>query len=298
MYHVPVLLNETLDGLNIKPDGVYVDVTFGGGGHSRAILERLGKGGRLFGFDQDEDAMKNAFDDSRFTFVRSNFRYLTNFLRYHGIQQVDGILADLGVSSHHFDDETRGFSFRFEGDLDMRMNKKASLTAASILNNYTEAQLADVFFYYGELQQARRIAKAIVAARSNEPIETITHFLDLVKIFFPREREKKDLAKLFQALRIEVNREMDVLKNLLDQSVEVLAPEGRLAVLTYHSLEDRLVKNFIKAGNFEGQQEKDFYGRVVAPLKAINTKVIIASEKEVLENSRARSAKLRVAEKI
>ncbi len=298
MYHVPVLLNETLDGLNIKPDGVYVDVTFGGGGHSRAILERLGKGGRLFGFDQDEDAMKNAFDDSRFTFVRSNFRYLTNFLRYHGIQQVDGILADLGVSSHHFDDETRGFSFRFEGDLDMRMNKKASLTAASILNNYTEAQLADVFFYYGELQQARRIAKAIVAARSNEPSETITHFLDLVKIFFPREREKKDLAKLFQALRIEVNREMDVLKNLLDQSVEVLAPEGRLAVLTYHSLEDRLVKNFIKAGNFEGQQEKDFYGRVVAPLKAINTKVIIASEKEVLENSRARSAKLRLAEKI
>lgn len=298
MYHVPVLLNETLDGLNIKPDGVYVDVTFGGGGHSWAILERLGKGGRLFGFDQDEDAMKNAFDDSRFTFVRSNFRYLTNFLRYHGIQQVDGILADLGVSSHHFDDETRGFSFRFEGDLDMRMNKKASLTAASILNNYTEAQLADVFFYYGELQQARRIAKAIVTARSNEPIETITQFLDLVKMFFPREREKKDLAKLFQALRIEVNREMDVLKNLLDQSVEVLAPEGRLAVLTYHSLEDRLVKNFIKAGNFEGQQEKDFYGRVVAPLKAINTKVIIASEKEVLENSRARSAKLRLAEKI
>lgn len=298
MYHVPVLLNETLDGLNIKPDGVYVDVTFGGGGHSRAILERLGKGGRLFGFDQDEDAMKNAFDDCRFTFVRSNFRYLTNFLRYHGIQQVDGILADLGVSSHHFDDETRGFSFRFEGDLDMRMNKKASLTAASILNNYTEAQLADIFFYYGELQQARRIAKAIVAARSNEPIETITQFLDLVKVFFPREREKKDLAKLFQALRIEVNREMDVLKNLLDQSVAMLAPEGRLAVLTYHSLEDRLVKNFIKAGNFEGQQEKDFYGRVVAPLKAINTKVIIASEKEVLENSRARSAKLRVAEKI
>lgn len=298
MYHVPVLLNETLDGLNIKPDGVYVDVTFGGGGHSRAILERLGKGGRLFGFDQDEDTMKNAFDDSRFTFVRSNFRYLTNFLRYHGIQQVDGILADLGVSSHHFDDEMRGFSFRFEGDLDMRMNKKASLTAASILNNYTEAQLADVFFYYGELQQARRIAKAIVTARSNEPIETITQFLDLVKMFFPREREKKDLAKLFQALRIEVNREMDVLKNLLNQSVEVLAPEGRLAVLTYHSLEDRLVKNFIKAGNFEGQQEKDFYGRVVAPLKAINTKVIIASEKEVLENSRARSAKLRLAEKI
>ena len=297
MYHVPVLLNETLDGLNIKPNGVYVDVTFGGGGHSRAILERLGKGGRLFGFDQDEDAMKNALDDKRFTFVRSNFRYLTNFLRYHGIEQVDGILADLGVSSHHFDDETRGFSFRFEGDLDMRMNKRASQTAASVLNTYSEAQLADIFFYYGELQQARRIAKAIVLARSAASIETITQFLDIVKVFFPREREKKDMAKLFQALRIEVNREMDVLKSLLEQSVQVLAPEGRLAVLTYHSLEDRLVKNYVKAGNFEGRQEKDFYGQVVAPLKAINNKVIVASDTEVNENPRARSAKLRIAEK-
>ena len=297
MYHVPVLLNETLDGLNIKPNGVYVDVTFGGGGHSRAILERLGKGGRLFGFDQDEDAMKNALDDKRFTFVRSNFRYLTNFLRYHGIEQVDGILADLGVSSHHFDDETRGFSFRFEGDLDMRMNKRASQTAASVLNTYSEVQLADIFFYYGELQQARRIAKAIVVARSVASIETITQFLDIVKVFFPREREKKDMAKLFQALRIEVNREMDVLKSLLEQSVQVLAPEGRLAVLTYHSLEDRLVKNYVKAGNFEGRQEKDFYGQVVAPLKAINNKVIVASDAEVNENPRARSAKLRIAEK-
>jgi len=297
MYHVPVLLNETLDGLNIKPNGVYVDVTFGGGGHSRAILERLGKGGRLFGFDQDEDAMKNALDDKRFTFVRSNFRYLTNFLRYHGIEQVDGILADLGVSSHHFDDETRGFSFRFEGDLDMRMNKRASQTAASVLNTYSEAQLADIFFYYGELQQARRIAKAIVVARSEASIETITQFLDIVKVFFPREREKKDMAKLFQALRIEVNREMDVLKSLLEQSVQVLAPEGRLAVLTYHSLEDRLVKNYVKAGNFEGRQEKDFYGQVVAPFRAINNKVIVASDAEVNENPRARSAKLRIAEK-
>ena len=297
MYHVPVLLNETLEGLNIKPNGVYVDVTFGGGGHSRAILERLGKGGRLFGFDQDEDAMKNALDDKRFTFVRSNFRYLTNFLRYHGIEQVDGILADLGVSSHHFDDETRGFSFRFEGDLDMRMNKRASQTAASVLNTYSEVQLADIFFYYGELQQARRIAKAIVLARSAASIETITQFLDIVKVFFPREREKKDMAKLFQALRIEVNREMDVLKSLLEQSVQVLAPEGRLAVLTYHSLEDRLVKNYVKAGNFEGRQEKDFYGQVVAPLKAINNKVIVASDAEVNENPRARSAKLRIAEK-
>ena len=297
MYHVPVLLNETLDGLNIKPNGVYVDVTFGGGGHSRAILERLGKDGRLFGFDQDEDAMKNALDDKRFTFVRSNFRFLTNFLRYHGIEQVDGILADLGVSSHHFDDETRGFSFRFEGDLDMRMNKRASQTAASVLNTYSEVQLADIFFYYGELQQARRIAKAIVVARSVASIETITQFLDIVKVFFPREREKKDMAKLFQALRIEVNREMDVLKSLLEQSVQVLAPEGRLAVLTYHSLEDRLVKNYVKAGNFEGRQEKDFYGQVVAPLKAINNKVIVASDAEVNENPRARSAKLRIAEK-
>ena len=297
MYHVPVLLNETLEGLNIKPNGVYVDVTFGGGGHSRAILERLGKGGRLFGFDQDEDAMKNALNDKRFTFVRSNFRYLTNFLRYHGIEQVDGILADLGVSSHHFDDETRGFSFRFEGDLDMRMNKRASQTAASVLNTYSEAQLADIFFYYGELQQARRIAKAIVLARSAASIETITQFLDIVKVFFPREREKKDMAKLFQALRIEVNREMDVLKSLLEQSVQVLAPEGRLAVLTYHSLEDRLVKNYVKAGNFEGRQEKDFYGQVVAPFRAINNKVIVASDTEVNENPRARSAKLRIAEK-
>lgn len=297
MYHVPVLLNETLDGLNIKPNGVYVDVTFGGGGHSRAILECLGKGGRLFGFDQDEDAMKNALDDKRFTFVRSNFRYLTNFLRYHGIEQVDGILADLGVSSHHFDDETRGFSFRFEGDLDMRMNKRASQTAASVLNTYSEAQLADIFFYYGELQQARRIAKAIVVARSAASIETITQFLDIVKVFFPREREKKDVAKLFQALRIEVNREMDVLKSLLEQSVQVLAPQGRLAVLTYHSLEDRLVKNYVKAGNFEGRQEKDFYGQVVAPFRAINNKVIVASDAEVNENPRARSAKLRIAEK-
>jgi len=298
MYHVPVLLNETLDGLNIKPNGVYVDVTFGGGGHSRAILERLGKDGRLLGFDQDEDAMKNAFDDKRFTFVRSNFRYLTNFLRYYGVEHVDGIIADLGVSSHHFDDETRGFSFRFDGDLDMRMNKSASQTAASVLNTYSEAQLADIFFYYGELQQARRIAKAIVVARATASIETIAQFLEIVKFFFPREREKKDMAKLFQALRIEVNHEMDVLKSLLEQSVQVLAPEGRLAILTYHSLEDRLVKNFIKAGNFEGRQEKDFYGQVIAPLKAINNKVIIASEQEVMENSRARSAKLRVAEKL
>ncbi len=298
MYHVPVLLNETLDGLNVKPSGVYVDVTFGGGGHSRAILERLGKNGRLFGFDQDEDAMKNALADKRFTFVHSNFRYLSNFLRYHGVEQVDGILADLGVSSHHFDDDTRGFSFRFEGDLDMRMNKRASQTAASVLNTYSEEQLADIFFYYGELKQARRIAKAVVLARAVTLFETISQFLDVVKSFFSREREKKDMAKLFQALRIEVNREMDVLKSLLEQSVRVLAPQGRLVVLTYHSLEDRLVKNYIKAGNFEGEPDKDFYGQVKVPLKAVNNKVIVPSDAEVDTNPRARSAKLRIAEKL
>lgn len=297
MYHVPVLLSESLEGLNIKPDGVYVDVTFGGGGHSRAILDRLGVNGHLYAFDQDEDAMQNVVHDNRFTFVRSNFKYLTNFLRYYGVEKVDGILADLGVSSHHFDDETRGFSFRFDGDLDMRMNKRALQTAASVLNTYSEEQLADVFYYYGELKQARRIAKVIVATRVSTPIETIAQFLDIVKVFFPREREKKDMAKLFQALRIEVNREMDVLKSLLQQAANVLNSEGRLVVLTYHSLEDRLVKNYIRTGNFEGNQEKDFYGKVIAPLKAINNKVIIATGDEVIENQRARSAKLRIAEK-
>lgn len=298
MYHTPVMLNETLEGLRIKPDGVYVDVTFGGGGHSRAILERLGEGGRLLGFDQDLDAAQNALDDARFTFVRSNFRYLSNFLRYHNIEKVDGILADLGVSSHHLDDETRGFSFRFDGDLDMRMNRRSALTAAAVLNSYDEARLSDIFFNYGELRQARRMAKAVVAARAVAPIEVAAQLIDVVRPFFPREREKKEMAKLFQALRIEVNDEMGALRELLRQSAQVLNVGGRLAVLTYHSLEDRLVKNFIRTGNVDGRQEKDFYGRALSPFAAVNNRVLVASDDEVAANPRARSAKLRVAERI
>lgn len=298
MYHVPVMLNETLDGLCIKPDGVYVDVTFGGGGHSRAILERLGANGRLLGFDQDLDAAKNAIDDARFTFVRSNFRYLSNFLRYHRIEKVDGILADLGVSSHHFDDESRGFSFRFDGDLDMRMNRRSALTAAAVLNDYDEGRLSDIFFNYGELRQARRIAKAVVAARASAPIETVARLMEVTKPFFLREREKKELAKLFQALRIEVNDEMAALRELLCQAADSLAVSGRLAVLTYHSLEDRMVKNFIRTGNVDGRQQKDFYGNVLSPFVAINNRVLVASDDEVAVNPRARSAKLRVAERV
>lgn len=295
-YHIPALLNETIEGLNIKPDGIYVDVTFGGGGHSREILSRLGKNGKLLGFDQDEDAVKNILDDKRFIFVKSNFRYMTNFLRYHNIEKVDGILADLGVSSHHFDEAERGFSFRFDGALDMRMNTKSPLTAAVLLNTYSEEKLADVFYLYGELHNSRKIARTIVNARSNAAFDRIFPFIEVLKPFFGREKEKKDMARVFQALRIEVNKEMDNLKSLLNQSLEVLNPNGRLVVLTYHSLEDRLVKNFIRSGNFEGQLEKDFYGNVLAPLKAINNKVIIADEAEIGRNPRARSAKLRIAE--
>ncbi len=298
MYHIPVMLNEVLEGLNIRPDGVYVDVTFGGGGHSRAILERLGEQGRLLGFDQDLDAAKNAFDDARFTFVRSNFRYLSNFLRYHGIEKVDGILADLGVSSHHLDDAERGFSFRFEGELDMRMNSRASLTAAAVLATYDEERLADIFFNYGELRQARRIARAIVQARTAAPITTAAQLMEVVKPFFMREREKKELAKLFQALRIEVNDEMGALRSLLTQSAQWLGDGGRLVVLTYHSLEDRLVKNYMRTGNVDGRQEKDFYGNVMSPFASINNKVVVASEAEVAENPRARSAKLRIAQRV
>jgi 16S rRNA (cytosine1402-N4)-methyltransferase len=294
-YHIPALLNETIDGLNIKPDGVYVDVTFGGGGHSKEILARLGKKGKLLGFDQDQDAVKNALDDERFIFVRSNFRYLKNFLRYHNIEKVDGILGDLGVSSHHFDEADRGFSFRFDGDLDMRMNTKSPLTAAVVLNTYTEEDLANVFYLYGELHNSRKIARTIVNARAIKPIEQIFPFIEILKPYFGREKEKKDMARVFQALRIEVNKEMDVLKALLEQSLELLKPEGRIAILTYHSLEDRLVKNFFRSGNFEGKLEKDFYGNILAPLKAVNNKVIIADEAETARNPRARSAKLRVA---
>ena len=296
-YHIPALLAETIEGLNIKPDGVYVDVTFGGGGHSREILKHLGAKGRLFGFDQDEDALQNMIDDKRFTFVRSNFRYLTNFLKYHGVEKVDGILADLGVSFHHFDEAERGFSFRFEGKLDMRMNTRSSFTAARVVNEYSEEQLADVFYLYGEMHNSSRIASAIAKARSTRRIVSIEQFLEVLKPFFPREREKKEMAKVFQALRIEVNKEMKVLQELLSQSVETLNENGRLVVLTYHSLEDRLVKNFIRSGNYEGKQVKDFYGNIIAPLNAVNNKVITASEEETARNPRARSAKLRIAEK-
>ena len=296
IYHTPALLSETIEGLNIKPDGVYVDVTFGGGGHSREILSHLGENGKLLGFDQDQDAIKNALNDPRFIFVRSNFKYMKNFLRYHNIEKVDGILADLGVSSHHFDEADRGFSFRFDGALDMRMNTKSPLTAAVLLNTYTEEQLADVFYLYGELHNSRKIAKTIVNARTVTPFKNIFPFIEVLKPFFGREKEKKDMARVFQALRIEVNKEMEVLKSLLEQSLEVLNPEGRVVVLTYHSLEDRLVKNFFRSGNFEGTLEKDFFGNILSPLKAINNKVIIADAAEIERNPRARSAKLRIAE--
>ena len=296
-YHIPALLNKTIEGLNIDPDGVYVDVTFGGGGHSSEILSHLSSKGKLLGFDQDEDAIKNALDDPRFIFVRSNFKYLKNFLRYHNIERVDGILADLGVSSHHFDEAERGFSFRFDGALDMRMNTKSPLTAAVILNTYGEEELANVFYLYGELHNSRKIAKTIVAARSKALFDKIFPFIEVLKPFFGREKEKKDMARVFQALRIEVNKEMEVLRSLLEQSFDVLKPEGRLVVLTYHSLEDRLVKNYFRSGNFEGKLEKDFFGNILSPLKAINNKVIIATDEEVVRNPRARSAKLRIAEK-
>ena len=295
-YHIPVLLEESIDGMNLRPKGVYVDVTFGGGGHSKGILHRGDSSIRLFSFDQDEDAERNIVDDDRFTFVRSNFRYLYNFLRYHGIEQVDGILADLGVSSHHFDDSERGFSFRFDGNLDMRMNKRSGKTAADIVNTYEEERLADIFYLYGELKNSRKLASTIVKARNRKAIVTIGDFLEIVKPLFGREREKKELAKVFQALRIEVNQEMEALKEMLLSAIEVLKPGGRLVVITYHSLEDRMVKNIMKTGNIEGKTIQDFYGNPQTPFKLIN-KVIIASDEEVKRNPRSRSAKLRIAEK-
>ena len=296
-YHVPVLLQESVDGLDIKPDGIYVDVTFGGGGHSREILNRLGKMGHLYSFDQDEDAEKNILNDNRFTFVRSNFRYLRNWMRYYGVDQIDGLLADLGVSSHHFDDETRGFSFRFDAPLDMRMNKRSGMTAAEILNNYDENQLADIFYIYGELKNARKIATAIIKARSVKAIETTADLLQATESLFQREREKKETAKLFQALRIEVNHEMDALKEMLSGAQAVLREGGRLSVITYHSLEDRIVKNIMKAGNAEGKVSQDFFGRIEAPFRQISNKVIIPDEEEQLRNPRSRSANLRIAER-
>ena len=297
-YHVPVMLHESLEGLDIQPSGVYVDVTFGGGGHSREILNRLNDEGELYGFDQDADAEKNIPADSRFVFVRSNFRYLYNFMRYHGVAgEVDGLLADLGVSSHHFDDSERGFSFRFDGDLDMRMNKRAGLTAADIVNTYEEERLANIFYLYGELKNSRKLASVLIKARADKPIVTIGDFLEIIKPLFGREREKKELAKVFQALRIEVNQEMEALKEMLYAATEALKPGGRLVVITYHSLEDRMVKNIMKAGNVEGKMEQDFFGNIQTPFKLINNKVIVAGNEEVKQNPRSRSAKLRIAEK-
>ncbi len=296
-YHVPVLLNESIDGLNIKPGGIYVDVTFGGGGHSREILARINGNGHLYSFDQDADAERNVVPNKDFTFVCSNFRYLKNWMRYYGVDGIDGLLADLGVSSHHFDDETRGFSFRYEAPLDMRMNKRAGKTAADIVNDYEESQLADIFYLYGELKNSRRIASALVKARNEKRIESTTDFIKAVEPLFKREREKKDMAKLFQALRIEVNHEMDALKEMLKAATELLKPGGRLSVITYHSLEDRIVKNVMKSGNSEGKISQDFFGRVETPFKLINNKVIIPSKEEQERNPRSRSAKLRIAEK-
>lgn len=298
-YHVPVMLHESLEGLQIKSSGTYVDVTFGGGGHSKEILRNLGTDGTLYGFDQDADAEQNIPDDPRFVFVRSNFRYLYNFMRYHGVVgEVDGLLADLGVSSHHFDDQERGFSFRFEGALDMRMNTRGGQTAADILNNYSEEQLSDVFYLYGELKAARKLAAVIVKARQTQAIETIPDLLEILKPFVGKDKEKKFLAQAFQALRIEVNDEMRALKEMLQQTTRVLKPGGRLVVITYHSLEDRLVKNFLKTGNFEGKAEQDFFGNRSVAFRLINNKVMVPSDEEIERNPRSRSAKLRIAERL
>ena len=305
-YHVPVLLKESVDGLDIQPAGIYVDVTFGGGGHSQEILSRLGKKGHLYSFDQDADAEKNILADDRFTFVRSNFRYISQWMRYYQVEKIDGLLGDLGVSSHHFDDETRGFSFRFDAPLDMRMNKRAGQTAADILNNYTEEQLADVLYLYGELKNARRLAKAIVNYRSSQRIETTGELLTALGIDAKQENSqlsivnsqlKKNMARFYQALRIEVNHEMDALRDMLKGATELLNEGGRLSIITYHSLEDRIVKNVMKAGNAEGKIEQDFYGRISSPYRVVG-KMITPCQEEQERNPRSRSAKLRIAEKI
>ena len=293
VYHIPALLDEVLAGLAIKSDGTYVDVTFGGGGHSRGIMQHLGPKGHLIGFDQDMDAWENRLDDARFTFAHGNFAYLKNFLRYYGVPRVDGILADLGVSFHHFDAVERGFTFRADAPLDMRMNRNASFTAQGLLNTYGEEQLAQVLYLYGELRQSRRLAAAIIKAR---PLSTTGELVAAVKPLLKPSQEKKELSMVFQALRIEVNGELDALRKLLNQSIEVLNPGGRLAIITYHSLEDRLVKNFMRTGNVEGRQEKDFFGRVNTPWRVLTGKVITPSEEEVQRNPRSRSAKLRIAE--
>ncbi|MCQ2192730.1 MAG: 16S rRNA (cytosine(1402)-N(4))-methyltransferase RsmH [Paludibacteraceae bacterium] len=295
-YHIPALLYPCMEGLDIKPNGTYVDVTFGGGGHSKEILRRLGPDGHLVSFDQDADAQRNLVDDKRFTFVCSNFKYLQNFLEYHNIDKVDGILADLGVSSHHFDEQSRGFSFRFDADLDMRMNTKARQKASDIINNYDEDQLADVLYFYGEIKNARKLASVIAKKRAVSPINTTGDLLHLLEPFFGQDRQKKEITKVFQALRIEVNHEMDALKRMLEQTTSVLKPGGRLVVLTYHSLEDRMVKNFMKSGNCEGKVEQDFFGNRNTPFKLVNNKVIVPDEQEIADNPRSRSAKLRAAE--
>lgn len=321
-YHIPALLHETIEGLQIREDGIYADVTFGGGGHSRAILAKLGEKGRLLSFDQDMDAYQNRIEDERWQFVHSNFRYLKHFVRYYkdcvtpafipshkddgrekaadedDIAVMDGILADLGVSFHHFDAAERGFSFRFEGPLDMRMNRTATKTAADIINGYSEEDIANIFYLYGELRNSRQIAKVIVRQREKSPIGTTEQLAELLSPLCGRDREKKDLARVFQALRMEVNDEISVLSEMLCAAKEVLKPGGRMAVLTYHSLEDRLVKNFFRSGNLQGVIEKDFYGNTVSPFRLVNNKVITASAEEVERNPRARSAKLRIAEKI
>jgi 16S rRNA (cytosine1402-N4)-methyltransferase len=296
-YHIPVLMKDSVDGLNIGSAGIYVDVTFGGGGHSREILSRLDADGHLYSFDQDADAEKNIINDNRLTFVRSNFMYLKNWMRYYGVDHIDGLLADLGVSSHHFDDESRGFSFRFDAPLDMRMNKRDGTTAADVVNTYDEERLADIFYLYGELKNSRKIAAALVKARAAHKIETTQDFIGAVESLFRREREKKDMAKLFQALRIEVNNEMTALKEMLRSATELLRPGGRLSVITYHSLEDRIVKNVMKTGNPEGKMKQDFFGRIETPFTLINNKVITPDDEELANNPRSRSAKLRIAEK-
>ncbi len=295
-YHNPVLLKETVDGLNIKPDGIYVDVTFGGGGHSREIMSRLGPGGKLFAFDQDQDALANAIDDARFTLINENFRFIKRFLRFHNVKQVDGILGDLGVSSHQFDVAERGFSTRFDAELDMRMDQKGSVSAYNVVNEYDEADLRRVFFDYGELKNAGALANTIVTARKEKPIKNTEQLKQVLSRFLPAHKSNKILAQIYQAIRIEVNQEMDVLKEFLEQSLEILNPEGRLSVISYHSLEDRLVKRFMKNGMFEGEPERDFFGRFEVPFKLIG-KLIVPTDTEIAINNRARSAKLRIAEK-
>ena len=298
-YHVPVLLKESVDGLQINPEGIYVDVTFGGGGHSREILSRLGSKGHLYSFDQDADAEQNIpADEQKFTFVRSNFRYLRNWMRYYGVEGIDGLLADLGVSSHHFDDESRGFSFRFDAPLDMRMNERDGLTAADVCNRYSEEELARLFWLYGELKNGRRLANTIVKGRADHPIATVNDLITLVRPLIGANREKKDMAKVFQALRIEVNHEMEALHEMLDAAISCLKPSGRLVVLTYHSLEDRMVKNYMRSGNAEGKVEEDLFGNRLSPLRPVNNKVIIPDADEQERNPRSRSAKLRIAEKV